>query len=98
MKYTITEVQIIPIKPQNGLLAIASFVFDNSLFCGSVGIYTRINGGYRLTYPTRKTFLKSSNVFYPINKDVASEIEKVVIAKFEEVMKAYDRHNSPYLE
>jgi len=91
----ITEIQIIPIKPKNGLVAFASFVLDDSLYLGSVGIATRLQGGYRLIYPTKRTGNKDLNVFHPIKKMVAEAIEHEVLKKFEEVMKkSNDRHNS----
>jgi stage V sporulation protein G len=90
----ISEIQIAPIKPQNGLVGFASIVFDNSFYLGSIGIYTRPQGGYRLTYPTKKGCSGNFNIFHPINHVIASHIEQAVIAKFEEVMSSYDRHSS----
>lgn len=92
MKVNISEIQIVPIKPNNGLVGFASFVLDSSLYLGSIGIYTRPQGGYRLTYPTRKGIDGNFNIFHPINKKVAEEIEKVIISKFEDVTKMYVRH------
>lgn len=89
----ISEIQIIPIKPQDGLVGFASFVLDNNLYLGSVGILTRPEGGYRLAYPTKKVGIRSINIFHPINKEFANLIEKEVISKFEDVMKN-DRHDS----
>ena len=40
MKHKLTEIQIVPIKPVNGLVGFASFVFDDTLYLGSVGIFT----------------------------------------------------------
>lgn len=94
MKPKLSEIQIIPIKPQNGLVAFASFVLNDSLYLGSIGIITRPRGGYRLTYPTKKVGIKDLNIFYPINKTFAEEIERGVSEKLEEVMKNHDRHNS----
>ncbi len=91
----ITEIQIMPIKPKGGLVAFASFVLDDSLYLGSVGIATRLQGGYRLIYPTRQTGNKDINVFHPINKTFADAVEHEVLKKFEDVMnKSNDRHNS----
>ncbi len=90
MKIQLTEIQITPIKPKDGLVGFASFVFDNCFYLGSIGVYTRPQGGYRLTYPTRGTF----NIFHPINRQIADEIEQAVIAKFEDVTKTYVGHNS----
>ena len=94
MEARISEIQIIPIKPQDGLVAFASFVFDNNLYLGSIGIITRPEGGYRLVYPTKKVSLRNINIFHPINKEFAQSIEKGVIGKFEDVMKKYDRYDS----
>ena len=94
MTNRLSEIQIIPIKPQNGLVAFASFVLDSNLYLGSIGIMTRPNGGYRLVYPTKKVAERNLNIFYPINKDIAQLIENEVVRQFEDVMKKYDRHNS----
>lgn len=90
----LTEIQVVPIKPNNGLIAFASFVLDNNLYLGSIGIITRPEGGYRLVYPTKKVGLRNINIFHPINKEFAQSIEKEVISKFEDVMKNYDRYDS----
>lgn len=89
----ISEVQIIPVKPKDGLIGFASFVYDNSFYFGSIGIYTRPDGGYRLTYPTRPSSNGNFNIFHPINRIIADDIEKVIIENFEKVTKTYDRHN-----
>lgn len=86
MQSKVTEIQIIPIKPVDGLVGFASFIFDNSFYFASIGIYTRPKGGYRLTYPTRKTSTNSLPIFHPINKEISSMIEEAVISKYEEIM------------
>ena len=90
----ITEIQITPVKPKDGLVAFTSFVLDNCLYLGSVGIATRLQGGYRLIYPTKRTGNKDINVFHPINKAFAEAVENEVLKRFEDVMnKSNDRHN-----
>lgn len=86
---SISEVQVTPIKPKDGLVGFASVIFNDCLYLGSIGIFTRPQGGYRLTYPTRKAGVVNINVFYPIRKEVAITLEKVIISKFEEVTKKY---------
>lgn len=88
----ITEIQVTPIKPNNGLVGFASIVFDEKLYLGSIGIYTKPNGGYRLTYPTKGKG-DSINIFHPISRAVGEAIESAVISKFEEVTSSYDRYN-----
>ena len=80
----ISDVQVVPLKPQNGFVGLASVVFDNCLYLGGIGIYTRPAGGYRLTYPTKNS--GGTNIFHPINKLIADCLEQAVIAKFEEVV------------
>ena len=83
----ITEVQIIPIKPKDGLVAIASVVADDSLYLGSVGVFTKLNGsGYRITYPTKKIGGKNINIYHPINKEISKMIEEVIISKAKEIL------------
>jgi len=92
-KHQITEVQILPIKPTEGLVAFASLILDFDLYLGSIGVVTRPEGGYRLLYPTKKIGDRSISLFYPINRNFSKEIEEEVIKKFEEVTKN-DRHGS----
>ena len=89
----ISEIEIIPIKPQKGLLAFANFVIDEKFFMSSIAIHSRIDGsGYRLTYPKKNNF----NLFHPINKKTSKEIEEAIISKFKNVMNtSNDRYNSP---
>jgi len=92
MQSKITEIQIIPIKPSNGLVGFASFVLNGNWYLGSIGIFTRPEGGYRLTYPTKNT--KSIQIFHPISKEVGQNIEEIVINKFEEVTNNYAGYSS----
>ena len=94
MKPKISEIQIIPIKPQNGLVAFTSFILNDWLYLGSIGIFTRPEGGYRLTYPTRMVGNRSINIFHPISKSFAEEIEEEIVKKFEDVVKQNDRYDS----
>ena len=78
----ITEVQIIPIKPNDGLVGFASILLDDCLYLGSIGVHTRLDGqGYRITYPTKKIGDRNLNIYHPINRSLSEEIEKAVLAK-----------------
>jgi len=66
MDLKLSEIQIVPIKPRDGLVGFASFVINDSWYVSSVAIYTRRDGNYRVTYPTRN----QSGLIYPIRKDV----------------------------
>ena len=92
LKKVVSEIQIIPVKPQNGLVAFSSFVLYEAIYCASVAIFTRPNGDYRLVYPTKKAGAKDLNIFHPINSDVGYLIEQEVIKIYEKVTKN-DRHS-----
>jgi len=82
----ITEIQITPIKPKDGLVGFASIVLDNNLYLGFIGVYTRLDGsGYRLTYPTKKIGDNSINIYHPINKETSKAIEQAVFKKLKDI-------------
>lgn len=82
----ISEIELIPIKPNAGLIGFASFVLDKRYYVGSVAIYTKLDGtGYRLVYPAKKVGLKNVNVFHPINREVGEAIDEAVMNKINEL-------------
>lgn len=86
MNTKITQIQIIPIKPNDGLVAFANLIFDNSFYFTSIGIRTRPDGRFRLTYPTRKVLSTNIPIFHPINKEIAQAIEDAIISKYETII------------
>lgn len=83
----ISELQIVPVKPKDGLIGFASFVLDEKYYVSSIAIFTRRDGsGYRLVYPTKKVFLSDINIFHPINASVGKTIETEVMKKVNELV------------
>ena len=84
----LTEIEIVPVRPNKGLVAFASFILNDSFFIGDVAIYTRIDQpGYRLVYPVRYlvTGLRV-HCFKPIHKPVADDIENQVSRCYEKLI------------
>ena len=81
----VTEVNITPVKPRDGLVAFASIVVDENLYLGSIAIYTKTDGSYRLLYPTKVTNNRSINLFHPINRNVSKQIEDSIFEKCNEI-------------
>lgn len=82
----VSEIEVIPVKPREGLIGFTSFILDEKYYVSSVAIYTRLDGsGYRLVYPTKKVGDKNINVFHPINNEVGKVIDEAVINKINEV-------------
>lgn len=82
---TISEIQFYPVKPQDGLLGFVSFVINGQFWMGSIAVFTRREGGYRLVYPTRKVAGQNVNVFHPINQEVGLLVERAVSEKVAEI-------------
>lgn len=85
----ISEIQIIPVKPHNGLVAFASFILNNQFYVGNVAIYTSFNErGFRLVYPTKVLPNgKQINCFHPIKKEVGESIQNQVLVEYENILK-----------
>lgn len=96
---TISEIQIVPVKPKNGLVAFVSFILNESLFVSSVAIYTRLENPdqYRLVYPSKQIGNKDNSILYPIKKEVGGYIEKHVSDQYNKLFKKcneYVRHSN----
>jgi len=92
----VSEVNITPVKPNNGLVGIASVVVDSNLYLNSIAVFTKLDGSYRLLYPTKIIGNKSLGLFYPINRKASKAIEDAVFKKCNEVFERRnenDRHN-----
>jgi hypothetical protein len=65
---TIKNIEIVPIKPRQGLIGIVHLEFENSLYLGSIGLHRRMDGtGYRITYPTKKVGERNVAIYHPIH-------------------------------
>ncbi|MBP9841846.1 MAG: septation protein SpoVG family protein [Simkaniaceae bacterium] len=82
----IKKVEIVPVKPCNGLIGFAHVFFEEGLYLGSIGIFTKRDGdGYRLTYPTRRVGENNITIFHPINSECSKKFEKAVFQEAERV-------------
>lgn len=86
MKTTkISEIQVVPVKPKDGLLGFATLVVDDWLYLSSIAVFSRINGSIRLVYPTKKIGEKSVDIFHPITAEAGQWIEAEVFKKFSQM-------------
>lgn len=86
MNIKITEVTVYPVKPQEGLVAVASFVMEGIAFVGSIGIYTKRGGGYRLSYPIKKVGGNRWEIFKPINREFNEQIENAILEEYNKLL------------
>ena len=72
---TLTEIEIYPIKPQEGLIGFVSFVLNEQFYIGNIGLHLRPSGEIRLLYPQKRLGNgKAVNCFHPITKSAGNEI------------------------
>lgn len=85
----ISEIVFIPANPTNkGVLCFVSFTYSNLFRIQECAIMTKISGGYRLSYPIKHLLNgKSSNVVYPISKEVAKPIEDFILLEYDKFLK-----------
>ena len=83
----ITEPTFLPLKiNEKGLIGIASVVFNNSLYLGSISIYIRPNGDLRLLFPIKiLPTSKEVNSYYPINRNTYDAIKNAIEDKYKEI-------------
>lgn len=78
----LSEINIIPVKPQDGLVAFASFVLDKKFYMGSIAVFTTLDGSARLVYPKKNNM----HCFHPINKKVGEYITKIIQENFNNLL------------
>jgi DNA-binding cell septation regulator SpoVG len=82
----ITEVHVHPVRPDNGLVAFASVVVEDSLRLDFIAVHKKLHSeGYRLTFPTKTIRNRPSPVFNPIRHPFYQAIEQAVIEKLKTV-------------
>lgn len=85
----VSEIQIIPVKPKDGLVAFASCVINNQLYLGNIAVYTSPSSsdGFRLAYPLKMLPTgKQINCVHPINREAGETIKKAILDKYMELM------------
>lgn len=82
----INRIELIPINAQQGLIAFASIILDNSIFLGSIGVHKCLREpGYRLTYPTKKIGTTHMALYHPITPFLSKHIEEAIGEKAAEL-------------
>lgn len=81
----ISEVQFVPVKPDDGLIGFASCVLDERHYIGSIAVFTKLSGGYRLVYPTKIIGGRHLHYHHPLTSEASREIESAVIERVEQI-------------
>jgi DNA-binding cell septation regulator SpoVG len=86
-KLEINEIQIIPVRAQNGLVAFASCVINNQFYIGNIGIHSTFNENeFRLVYPTRiLANNRTTSCVHPINKETGEAMRASICKAFKDL-------------
>lgn len=85
----VSEIQIIPVKPKDGLVAFASAVINNQFYIGNIAIYTSPSSldGFRLVYPSRTLNNGTQlSIAHPITKEAGLVIQKQIVERYVKLM------------
>lgn len=97
----ISEIQLIPLKPKDGLVAFASCVINNQFYIGNIAIYTSpfSPDGFRLVYPSRAINGSQLSIVHPINREAGFIIQKQIVEKYikliENLTKGENKNGQP---
>lgn len=81
----VSEIKIVPIRNDYGLVGIASCIIDDKWFVGSIGIYNEDNK-FRLTYPTKKVRRSSMTLFHPINTKAGEAVYEAIVKEYKDLL------------
>lgn len=83
----VTKVEVVPIRPQAGLVGFASIEINDMFYVSSIGIHKKRDGsGYRLTFPTKGSGTHQLPIFHPITLSFSKEVETAVVEKAKSVL------------
>lgn len=85
--FKVSEVQFVPVKPDNGLVGFASCILDDCYYVGSIAIFTRLSGGYRLVFPTKKVGDRHLHHHHPITKEMSKAMEEAILSRAAEILR-----------
>jgi len=87
VKISLSEIQIIPIRPKDGLVAFSSCVLNNQFYIGNIAIHTTLNGNFRLVYPTK--ILSNGmqvNLFNPITREAGEAMRFAIVEGYKKLI------------
>ncbi len=77
----IKKVEIVPIRPYEGLIAFANVELEEGLYLGSIGVHRKLDGGFRITFSIRKVGEANLCIYHPIKQEVSKEFETAICSK-----------------
>lgn len=80
MRHSISNIEIEKIENDpKGLIGFCNFILDEKIRFRGIAIFSRLEGGIRLSYPEKKRGLKTIKTAEPINPETFQEIETEIL-------------------
>ena len=73
-KIEISEVEIIPVKPKDGIFAFVSCIVDKKFYFSSIAIKSERDGKFKLSFPAKKLNDRNIHYYYPLNREVYAQM------------------------
>ena len=89
VKIEVSDVRVTPIIPNKSLVAFCSFLVNESLFVGDIGLHVCAGHavGYRLVFPDKLLFNgKRVNLIFPVNRETELYLTQEIVKAYEKVV------------
>ena len=86
----VDEIEVVLVKPKDGLLGFASCVIEKQLYLGNIALHNSPTSAdkYRLVFPAKKLLTgRTLQFFYPINSDFYRQIKSAIVNHYEKIIK-----------
>ena len=85
---SVSDIQIFPVRPQNGLIAFVSCVINGAIYIGNIALFTSFTNplGFRLAYPNKRLPNgQDASCVHPITKEAGLAISEAIIEKYQQI-------------
>lgn len=84
----VSNLQLVPVQAQNGLVFFASFTLDNAFQLANIAVYSRKDGsGFRCVYPVKELANGTRlALFHPLSKEVGDYIESLITSEANQLL------------
>ena len=93
---SVSDIQIFPVRPQNGLIAFVSCIVNDVIYIGNIALFTSFTNpsGFRLVYPNKRLPNgQDASCVHPITKEAGLAISGAIIEKYLKVSAKSEGNN-----
>lgn len=78
MQAKISDIKVEKAVNDKGLICFVSFTYNNQIRFQKISVYSRLDGGIRLSFPEKDKGIKRIKLAYPINDNSRIQIESQI--------------------